>query len=327
MPVGVSFGMAMLSYRETVSTAAALDGVFSSLWIPDSQYLYRDCYVLLGGVAAAIRTAALGTLLTTPTTRHPTVVAAAAATVAEIAPGRVHLGLGTGDSAVRRLGLRPLRLADFARAVHEIREFYGQAGGDQAPAPPDWPVQRVPIHVVATGDRTLELGASVADGLVVCVGTDPGLLEPRIARIRQTRPESGFTIRSFNYVSIANDEKTAIAQLKPSITWFGINHPALVEDAGVTVDEEIMRRIGEFRDDYARYDLVHAHDWRRAMELAAFLPDDWVHAFGIAGTGRQFLDRVAELRAVGVEEIIVRAPCAALWRETIERVREAMATR
>ena len=59
-----------------------------------------DPYLSLAFAAQATTTLHLGTLLDTPVLRHPSVLAGSISTVAQMAPGRVHLGLGIGDTAV-----------------------------------------------------------------------------------------------------------------------------------------------------------------------------------------------------------------------------------
>ena len=74
---------------------------WDAAWLPDSQLRRRDTYVLLAAAAQATSTIRLGVLLTNPVTRHPSVTASSIATIDELAPGRVELGWGAGDTAVR----------------------------------------------------------------------------------------------------------------------------------------------------------------------------------------------------------------------------------
>ena len=46
-------------------------------------------------------------------TRDPTVVASAYATLQDISNGRMIMGIGRGDSAVRVVGLQPVKVAEF----------------------------------------------------------------------------------------------------------------------------------------------------------------------------------------------------------------------
>src|SRR5205085_21366 len=70
---------------------------------------------------AATERIQLGVAVANPLTRHYTVTASAAATLAQLHPGRVLLGLGRGDSAVRTLGLKQVATKKFAEVVPRIR--------------------------------------------------------------------------------------------------------------------------------------------------------------------------------------------------------------
>ena len=100
---------------------------FDIAWLPDSQFLWRDVWVSLALAAHETSTIRLGTCVTNLETRHPSVTAAAAATLDELAPGRVILGLGTGDSAVKTLRLAPTRLARMREQIGVVRTFLAAA--------------------------------------------------------------------------------------------------------------------------------------------------------------------------------------------------------
>ena len=59
----------------------------------------------------------LGTGVTNPLTRHPSVLASAYATLEEYAPGRMIVGIGLGDSSVETMGLKPSTLANFENII------------------------------------------------------------------------------------------------------------------------------------------------------------------------------------------------------------------
>ena len=75
--------------------------------LPCNPLSVSDPYVCLSFAAEATDTIHLGTLLDTPVIRHPSALAGSIATVARLAPGRIHTGLGVGDTAVRFNGLAP----------------------------------------------------------------------------------------------------------------------------------------------------------------------------------------------------------------------------
>jgi alkanesulfonate monooxygenase SsuD/methylene tetrahydromethanopterin reductase-like flavin-dependent oxidoreductase (luciferase family) len=100
--------------------AAGWDG----LWVADhymantgteerSDVALRDCFSLLAGLAAAVPRVRLGSLVASVTYRHPAVTANIAATIDELAGGRLVLGMGAGwqlnEHAAYGLALGPLR--------------------------------------------------------------------------------------------------------------------------------------------------------------------------------------------------------------------------
>jgi len=80
---------------------------FGGLWVADSQAIFRDAFAILAAAAARTQRILLSTGVTNPVTRHPAVLAGSFATLDELAPGRVVLTLGRGESAVFTIGRRP----------------------------------------------------------------------------------------------------------------------------------------------------------------------------------------------------------------------------
>jgi 5,10-methylenetetrahydromethanopterin reductase len=238
-----------------------------------------------------------------------------------MAPGRLILGVGIGDRAVRRAGLRPATVQGFERGIEEIKRFRDQEPRTDGLPSPDWPVPEFPVHAVATGKRAIEVGFRAADGLIVNTGAAPSMMASFAGRARELRGET-FRVRSFNFVSICPDRREALDRLKPSVAWFAMNRPAIVDELDLPRDEKVLARLSELRA--KKFDLVHAGDWSQAMDVASFVPDSWVDALGIAGAPRDVLSRVEELTDLGIEEIIIRPPCPALWRESVDGVREAL---
>src|SRR5262247_4859843 len=78
---------------------------FDTAWITDTHLVCRELWVTLTACALATSRIKLGPGVTVPHTRHISVTASAAATVSDLAPGRVVVGVGTGDSSAGTLGL------------------------------------------------------------------------------------------------------------------------------------------------------------------------------------------------------------------------------
>src|SRR5438309_6068740 len=158
------------AFAADVKRAEALG--WDAAWQPDSQLRRRDTYVLLAAAARATERIMLGPLLANPVNRHPSVTASSIATIDELAPGRVLLGWGVGDTAVRLAGLRPARVKELEAATRLMRALLdGEAVEVGAERPARLPHHRpVPIWIAAGGPRTLRMAGGVADGVFIRVG-------------------------------------------------------------------------------------------------------------------------------------------------------------
>src|SRR5437660_11181796 len=91
-------------------------------WLFDSHVLWKEPYVLLTLMAQNSKRMRLGTCVTNPATREPTVTARVLAVLQELSGGRMDLGIGRGDSARRVLGKPPTTLAVLDEATNVSRE-------------------------------------------------------------------------------------------------------------------------------------------------------------------------------------------------------------
>jgi 5,10-methylenetetrahydromethanopterin reductase len=156
---------------QDVARAAESYGL-DCLWLLDSHLVMKDVYVSMTLAALATRTLKFGTGVTTPLNRHPTATATAISAVSEVSDGRVTLGIGTGDSAVKPLGFQPATSAEMERIVVELRKLLrGEEAvfSDTQPKPLRLGAARrdVPVFVGAGGPKMLRVGGRVADGVIV----------------------------------------------------------------------------------------------------------------------------------------------------------------
>ena len=153
--------------------ALAEDLGYQRAWVYDSPALYHDVWVTLARAAERTERIGLGPGVLVPSLRHPMVNAAAIATLADLAPGRVAVAIGAGFTGRHVLGQRPMRWADVRAHVVAIKgllrgeevEWDGQPirmvhpVGFGAPRPID-----VPILIGADGPRGNAVAAELGDG-------------------------------------------------------------------------------------------------------------------------------------------------------------------
>jgi 5,10-methylenetetrahydromethanopterin reductase len=278
---------------------------FDHLWLTDSSLHARNCYAYL--TLAAIRSSRLliGTAVTNPATRHPAITAAAAATVDEIAGGRLILGIGAGDRPLLALGLRPSRLADVEAAVGAIRHLWQ---GDEVNLPAAGPGAAgpgagsfrldeahlrfraradIPVYISASGPRTLELAGRIADGVILLVGLFPEALDWAISQVARGADEAGRPrphIAVFAYGAVAEDEAAALEDARSIAAWFPQTAPHICALAGLP--REVVDRV---RAGYA------GGEFQEAATAARGLPDDFVRKVALAGNQAR---AAAQIRAV-----------------------------
>lgn len=118
MEFGVTFTSRIGDY-DLVALAESLG--FDQAWFFDSQMIYSDVYATMAVAARETRRIRLATGVAVPTTRMAPVIAHSIASVAQLAPGRVELGVGNGNTARLTMGLKPVPLGRMKREIRIIQ--------------------------------------------------------------------------------------------------------------------------------------------------------------------------------------------------------------
>jgi 5,10-methylenetetrahydromethanopterin reductase len=167
-----------LSVPECVELARCAEAVgYESLWIP--EVVGADAFVLMTAMAGVTARLRLGTGIVPILTRTPSLLAMTMASLAQLAPGRVCLGLGIctpnivqnwhGIAYDRPLARLRAYLAIVRRALAGERitfdnGLYPLRNFRLALTPPPQPV---PIYVAALNPRMLQLAGELADGVLL----------------------------------------------------------------------------------------------------------------------------------------------------------------
>jgi len=274
---------------------------FGHLWIGDSHLIWREAYVNMAAAALSTSRVTLGTGVTNPLTRHPSVVASAFATLEELAPRRFIVGIGLGDSSVETMGMKPARLADFEQAVRQIRGL--MAGSevelDTGKIRLKHPTKNaLPIYVAASGPKMLELAGRIADGVIILVGIAPAYIRGAREKIAAGALRAGrdpSDLRLVLWVPCAvSDTGSAKDAVKAHVAR-AVAHPL-----PFALEEKEQKVLEEIRRAYNYYQ----HMEREASQ-ARVIPDWLVDKFAIAGTSAECRARVAELQGSGIDQIAI----------------------
>ena len=153
--------------------ARAEDAGFDGVGVHDHPHSGRDVYMALALAAARTRRLVLYPATSSPAVRHPLLLASAAHSLEEIAPGRARLTIAPGFLAARNVGRPRSTVAAMREAIVQIRALLG--GERQVFGPTSTRLRNVtarptPVFLLAAGPRMTELAGEVADGAMLFVG-------------------------------------------------------------------------------------------------------------------------------------------------------------
>jgi coenzyme F420-dependent glucose-6-phosphate dehydrogenase len=154
----------------------------------------------LGAIGERTERALLGTSVLTPTMRyHPSIVAQAFATLACLNPGRVFLGVGTGEAMNETPATgaewpgakeRRLRLAEAIELIRRLWTeervtFEGDYYRTDRATIYDRPEEPAPIFVAASGPLAAKLAGRAGDGFIATSGKKQELYEELLTNLAE----------------------------------------------------------------------------------------------------------------------------------------------
>ena len=166
---------AFMTSVDTPDHVAAAERLgYRRAWAYDSPAITSDVWMALALAADRTSTIGLGPAVLVPSLRHPMTNAAAIATLARLAPGRVTVALGAGFTGRYTLGKRPLRWAYVEEYVAALRGLLRGETVTWEGAPirmmhtegfvADRPVE-VPVYIGADGPKGTAVAERLGDGV------------------------------------------------------------------------------------------------------------------------------------------------------------------
>src|SRR3954471_24274324 len=289
--------------RTLALTRQAEAAGFEYGWLFDSHVLWRDPYPLLTLMTGVTERMRLGTCVTNPGTREPTVTASSLATLDELSGGRMDLGIGRGDSARRVLGKPPITMAGTEEAIRVIRALVaGEAieyeGTElRFPWTSGW---TLPIWVAGYGPMALTMTGRVADGLILQLA-DPDLIRWMGGQMREAAAAAGRDPGEIKIQAAAPAHVGDRISGRDRTRWF----PALVSNHVVDLVSKYPReRLPDSLTGYIRN--REGYDYRHHAEVgstnAGFVDDDVIDRFCVLGPAEEHLTKLAELADAGVDQ-------------------------
>jgi probable F420-dependent oxidoreductase len=284
-------------------TKQAEAGGFTYGWLFDSHVLWKDPYPLLTVMALNTTGMRLGTCVTNPATREPSVTASALAALNEISGDRMDLGIGRGDSARRVMGKPPTTLARLEDATREIRDLVEGREVDQEGTPIrlTWSqTEKLPVWVAGYGPKALELTARVADGVILQLG-DPDLIRWFVGQLRDSARKAGRDPNEIKVMAAAPAHVGDLDECRDRVRWF----PALVSNHVVDLvnkydPADLPPTLTAYVRNREGYDYLHHAEV--GSDNAEFVTDEVVDRFCVIGSVDDHLKKLQVLADAGVDQ-------------------------
>ena len=268
--------------------------------------------VWLGALAEATERVEMLTSVLTPTMRyHPSIVAQSFGTLGCLAPGRVILGVGTGEAmnetpatAAEWPGAKERRLR-MAEAIELIRQlwteervtFEGEYYRTDKATIYDKPERPVPIYVAASGPLAAKLAGRAGDGFICTSGKGTELYEQLLGNVAEGAEAAGrdaSAIERTIEVKVSYDRDADFA-LKACEWWAAL---ALTADEKSGIEDPIeMERLADEHADRAHTRFIVTADPEECAEKIWWYVDQGFQHLVFHGPGadqRRFLEQFSE---------------------------------
>ena len=304
------FGVLVLPRPEAPREVKLLEEMgFDVALIPDSQALAREVYVTLTACAANTNKITLGTGITNPLTRHPSVTASAITSLNDFSSGRALLGIGRGDSAVRKIGHEIVPLKSYRAYVEAVRgllagEVVEYEGARFALEWLSRPVQQpVPVDMAASGPKNLALAGELADRVSMWLPADAELIARAAASVRagaervQRDPATvqlGAYFPCFLSSDLGKAREVVRGAAAVGVNFFAWDKSVRIEDLPAPLAAEAQKLRGQYSfSGHGQSDSAHAR-----LLSEAFI--DWAC---LVGSAEACVDKLRGLFAQGLQYV------------------------
>jgi 5,10-methylenetetrahydromethanopterin reductase len=287
---------------------------YSAVWLSE-HFFNRSSVVASTYLALRTRTVSVGLGVLNPYAFNPLTMAQFAASLTELAPGRVMLSIGAGDPiALGAMGYEqrePLRRVEEAvKIVKTILTGEGPSGGARLDFRPRG---TVPVYVAAQGRRMLELAGRIGDGVLVNSANLP-FLEESLKVVRQSASSSGrqrVDVEVEVLTSVHEDRSKAVKTVKPYAAVVLLGMPESWRER-LGVGEELIAKLRE---------AVVRGEWLRIHEL---MPDDLALSLSLAGSGAEVARSLSELPLEMMDGLVFGGPLGPYPRRAISELMRAL---
>jgi alkanesulfonate monooxygenase SsuD/methylene tetrahydromethanopterin reductase-like flavin-dependent oxidoreductase (luciferase family) len=334
---------------------------YDRCWVPDSQMIWSDCYVVLALAAANTTRIKLGTGVAIAGTRIAPVTAHSIASINQLAPGRTFLGIGTGHTAMRVMGQNPMPVSEFREYLRVVRELLAGNAVEYTWRGRTREIQflhrdrhfinldhPIPIYVAANGPRVCKLAGEFGDGWITAGGINARvshrltlISEGAVAAGRKRPADFHVTALSTACVLRAGEKLTSErvinetgAQVASALHFVYENWKARgkPEDAIPpffrNVWDDYLKRVASFSlPENARFRQIHeGHGTFLQPDERKYVTPEAIRGTCLVGAPDEIIAHIRAMERAGIKEVLLLPPADSqrqVFRDFAERIMPA----
>ena len=311
----LSFGVTVLPdppYQRLIELMQLAEAQgFEYAWTYDSHVLWQESMPVMALAADQTSKIKLGHMVTNPAIRDPTVLASAYATLQDISNGRMIMGVGRGDSSVRYVGRKPMKVAEFEEALQMVKPFMNgkEVTWNDKQLQLKWVRPELPeieMHVAGYGPKALAVAGRQGDGVIIQLA-DPDIIQWIMETARKAAEEAGRDPSALKcIVSAPSHISDDLADARNQVRWFPAmvsNHVQDLIDRYGTDGSTIPQVLTDYVEARKFYD-YNEHS-RVGAKHGEFVTDEICDRFCAIGSTEQVLAKLRELESIGVDQFNV----------------------
>ena len=335
----MDFGFVFMgSVRAAPQVKHAEERGYSHAWLYDSQMLASEVYASLALCAAATSKIKLGPGVTNPKSRIAPLTACGMASLNEIAPGRAILGIGTGNTTRRTMGMPAARLSELREHIEVCQGLFKGELTDYTEGERHRKIQflnpdmgyvnikeNIPVYVSASGPKVAQMAGEIADGVILFGAVHPSIIKWMVDNVKEGARRAGrdpdkiyiLSMTAFYLTQHEKDiERKEVREAVGPMVASSSNIFALSTYKNPEVlPSDFRAELGAFTDVYKEPDasvetrhlkLYSGYLQKLRPEHEALMTEKIMRATTLVGTRDQVIQAIREMQAAGVHQVAVQ---------------------
>jgi len=316
----------------------AEDHGFSHAWLYDTQMLGSEVYAALALCADRTTRIKLGPGVTNPASRIAPLSACGMATINSLAPGRAIMGIGTGNTTRRTMGMPAAKVSELEEHVRICRDLFAGETTDYSEGDRHRKIKflnpdlgfinikdKIPIYISASGPRVAQLAGRVADGVILFGAVSPSIVKWMIGNVRKgaeaagRNPDDIYVLSMTAFYLTDSDEQIETRAVREAVGPMVASSSNILalschKDPSVLPDDlrdELMAFVGVYREPDAPVETRHLKLYSGYLqhlkdEHEALMTKKIIQATTLTGTKKEVIGMIEAMRDAGVHQVAIQ---------------------